>query len=249
MQKNIHFNSTYAIGVKANFPDIKLVAWADQYTDECQKLYEGIRTAVGWVDDWCKKTVQRDVLIPFHFPPGGSEDKPYRVDANSALCQVVLDDAVTSGDPYRLGQALHLLQDSFSHQNWTGWNEKYNECYWFGVFPCLMPNVGHTNMGLAPDIINATWYDPRTKETIKNISRARLALAETCEILGLGRKMCLFDDFLKSDYDEGKKMLACWCGDNTQFSDIKATKKMKHHFAEAAKIQLNIVKEYVKEIG
>lgn len=246
MQKDLHFNATYAIGIKTMFPDIKLVAWSNQYTDECKKPYEGIRTAVGWVDDWCKKSVQRDVIIPFHFLPNGEIDNPYVVRPNSTLCQAIVADAKASGDPYRLGIALHSLQDSYSHQGWTGWDEKFNECYWFSAIPYPMPNVGHTNMGLAPDIVRAKWYDPRTQTVITNWIRVFDALDYTGKILCLStRSYRPFFDV--EDYDNGKQWFADWCGDNTQFSDIKPTKKMKHYFAEAAKQQLKIVKEYISQ--
>ena len=72
-QKDIHYYATAALAVKAGFSenDSMLIAWSDQFTDELTKPeLHGLRTQCGKIDDWNDRTVQADVLVPFHFLPG-----------------------------------------------------------------------------------------------------------------------------------------------------------------------------------
>ena len=125
------------------------------------------------------------------------------------------------GDIVQMGIALHVLQDTFSHQGFSGWNEKLNSCYpWYNP-ACVLPNVGHAELQAMPDIANYTWTDPRNGETILNQERVIEALKVTTEFLcqynnkGLSYKKDVINSGIdrmisilnKPEYDERKKGL------------------------------------------
>ena len=85
MQKDFHYYVTFALALKAGIghDEALAIAWSDQYTDELREVeLHGIKTQCGKVDDWHVRTVQSDVLVPFHFLPGDKKDKPWVVTAN-----------------------------------------------------------------------------------------------------------------------------------------------------------------------
>ncbi|MHC4617247.1 MAG: DUF6765 family protein [Planctomycetota bacterium] len=175
MQKDVHYSLTYALALAVGIDDgaARQIAWADQRTDELTSAeLHGIQTQSAKLGNWGDRQVQATVLVPFHFLPGGEGDNPWAVVADNKLSMLLVTAAGKSGNrTLRLGIALHALQDTFSHQNFTGWNEKYNSCFpWYYVQSGL-PNVGHAEMRAVPDIISAEWTDPRTGEKIDNRER------------------------------------------------------------------------------
>lgn len=182
MQKDFHYYMTFALAMKAgtDHDTAKAIAWSNQYTDELTEadLY-GTQTQCGLLGNWKDRIVQEKVLIPFHFPPGDNKENRWIVTPNSRIAKEVCSEAVASVDLFRLGIALHSLQDTFSHQFFTGWEEPFNGAKWYHLIPALMPDIGHTCVGRDPDIISAVWTDPRTGETIRNYKRARAAAIET----------------------------------------------------------------------
>jgi hypothetical protein len=227
--------------------DARIAAWANGFTDDCtdQKKY-GFRTACGVFQDWWSKIVQRNAIIPFHFLPGDNliSDSNWAVTANSSLAQHLMAEAKVSGNPYRFGIASHSFQDTYSHQGWTGWNEPFNEVYWFKNIPNPLPNVGHTNMGVIPDMTEAVWTDPRTGELINNKLRFKWATDNIWKYLSDKPRPEIFEFFAEKDYEKRKKI----CMDEGGFGrygKIKPTDKMIKNFVIAAKKQQAIVVEYL----
>jgi len=243
MQKDIHFYLTYALARKVGIcaETAEIIAWADQYTDDLTKadLY-GIQTQSAILGNWKDRQIQLSVLVPFHFIPG---EKLWMVKQNSKRAKALIDVAID--DPIRFGIALHGLQDTFSHQGFTGWEEKCNACYWFSYIPRPLPNVGHTDMGMAPDIVNAEWYDPRTKQHIDNRVRAmscaaatyghlwRYAKSKTAAWPQIAEKLETI--FGIDDYDQRKEALCRLSGDDVRYSKLKPRKV---DFIKAARLHL-----------
>jgi len=176
MQKDIHFYLTYTLARKAGIDKQTAlqIAWADQYTDDCTWATEhGIQTQSAKIGNWNDPQIQHTVIVPFHFVPG---DRNWIVEPNSDRVQNLVLEGIL--DPIQFGIALHALQDSFSHQNFTGWSEKHNSCYPWYYIQSGLPNIGHTEMGPAPDVVDYIWTDPRTGIKINNQDRAlKCALA------------------------------------------------------------------------
>jgi len=176
MQKDIHFYLTYALARKCGIPaeTAERIAWADQHTDEMTKAdLHGIQTQSAVLGNWGDRQVQLSVLVPFHFLPG---DDGWAVEPNSARAQALVKQAK---NPIELGIALHTLQDTFSHQGFSGWQEKLNSCFPWWYIQSLTPNIGHAEMGVVPDVVNYVWTDPRTGEIIDNKIRAESCASAT----------------------------------------------------------------------
>lgn len=186
MQKDVHFYLTYALARKAGIdePEAKTIAWADQYTDDLTEaqLY-GIQTQCHVLGNWSSEQIQMSVLVPFHFIPGDDAKWPWKTTKNSTRARALVESAVKSADPLRLGIALHGLQDTFSHQGFSGWCEDQNACYPWYYVKSGIPNVGHAEMRAIPDMIGQIWIDPHTQETINNKLRAMGAAKETFRVL------------------------------------------------------------------
>ncbi|MFH1686369.1 MAG: DUF6765 family protein [bacterium] len=173
MQKDVHFYMTYAVARRVGVARVEALklAWADQFTDDLTvaTLY-GIQTQAQAdpSGNWADGQIQRTVLTPFHFVPGDDPKTPWMTTPNGAIANNLINAAGTANDVIRFGIALHALQDSFSHAGFSGWREKANSCFpWYDPISVL-PNVGHAEMRVIPDVTNYVWTDPRTGEVIDN---------------------------------------------------------------------------------
>jgi hypothetical protein len=123
---------------------------------------------------------QRYLLVPFHFLPGDpvripeirGRRNPWSVTAGSNNASWLLRDALESGDPYRIGIALHTFVDTWSHQNFCGFRDDWNTV----SGSIFVPDVGHAEVFEKPDILSETWTDRRLGMEIDNRNRAREAL-------------------------------------------------------------------------
>lgn len=251
MQKDVHFYLSYALARKCGIPaeTAERIAWADQRTDELTKpeLY-GLRTQCGKLNDWYDRTVQHDIIVPFHFIPG---DDGWVVEPNSARVRALVEKAK---DPFQLGIALHGLQDTFSHQGFSGWREKLNSCYPWWYIQSLIPNVGHAEMGVIPDVVNYVWTDPRTGEVIDNKVRAESCASATFRCLfefadrPKGVRWPEIADELEPmfhlKYDDRKRELRRLGGNHT--ISYKNLDFDKDDFIQAARQHLAVVMESLK---
>ena len=192
----------------------------------------------------------------YHFLPSDPKDLICR--PNSELSERIIKPLYLKprySSPVGLcscGIALHGLQDTYSHQNWIGKFSRHN------VLPAwskerltlnIIPPYGHSPMLKIPDVANATWYDPRSGETIVNLGRTYKAIEATAQVLGgcdFTRVWSIFQN--EPDYDKRKKALRDLAGmSDLSFASIRAEmwKRHKVPFMQAAKAQAKIVKEYL----
>jgi len=141
--------------------------------------------------------VQKYIFMPFHFLPGDYETvkrngitNPYCTTENSANANRLLDKALLSEDLYRTGIALHTYADTWSHQRFTAFEEKWNQVLeWYEDFKALAPNIGHADVWHLPDQICKTWRDHRFNEPpVVNKDRAFDAAEKIYEKLYTERK-------------------------------------------------------------
>jgi hypothetical protein len=260
MQKDFHFYVTHALARKAGYSpaDAATIAWANEYTDRQTKedIYE-IQTQCPKVDTWDDPQIQFTVLVPFHFMPGNDKKWPWKTTEHSPRMKKLVKAAETSapGDLCRLGITLHVLQDTFSHQGFSGWQEKRNSCYPWYYLKSALPNVGHTEMLAIPDMVDRVWSDPRVKgnREIDNRQRALRAAKATYESLlrakgnGAGAptwaslEKKLLPIFKMSSYDARKKALRQLSGNpNIDYkkTDKRISKGKKAAFITAARAHL-----------
>ncbi len=257
MQKDFHFNLTYCLARRVGIESgeaLKL-AWADQFTDDMVGPgLHGIQTQSAILGNWKEKQIQLTCLAAFHFLPG--DDKNFwLVTEDSTKARSLLAQAQ---NVFELGIALHTFQDTFSHQDWTGFEEKFNACPKYGGI--FTPNISHTDMLLIPDIVNIEWTDPRTGERIDNRARALRAAEQTYRHLvrfyGKAPNVSwddLDEDILKiitkntgnpsADYDRRKQDFMKLAGDDIRYSKITKDMQQKYieNFNAAARKQLGRV--------
>jgi len=186
--------------------------------------------------------------IHYHFlPTPGAKDKV--VSENSELAQELIKRAT---NPFERGIALHALQDTFSHQGFTGTISKVNSCFaWDKPWYLALPDYGHTDMLRLPDMAGATWTDPRNGETVYNPVRAERCIKATLRSFPQGHTIDVAPllEPLEAPYDKRKRMWAELAGlPGLRFSEIKDEfwKKYKANFVKAAKRQKEIVKSHLK---
>lgn len=248
MQKDVHFYLTYAIGLRIGLPEplSRKIAWANQYTDDNVKAeLHGMRTQCAIYKDWADRTVQQDIIVPFHFIPGNGD---WLVAPGSDRARGLVEKALD--DPFRLGIALHALQDTYSHQSFTGWEEKVNAVYWFDRIDSPIPNVGHAEVRKNPDIANLQWKDHRSGEWIDNRQRVIAAAWATHTTL---KKLCnrpkmtwpamtiILKSILEIEgrtaYDKRKTELQKFAGSDVRYGKLPF-QKYKPDFIKAARCHL-----------
>lgn len=205
MEKDFHYYLTYAIVKICGFEHAKTIATASQFVDDnnegqfsidgkAEFFPERIPVNGGYYYPIMTQSlspksldtmIQKYVYMPFHFVPGDNsvvingKTNVYSTTPNSPIALALLNGALDSDNPYQIGLALHSYADTWSHQNFTGFQEGWNSVYpWYNVFKSIVPNIGHAEAGHSPDIISDTWTDHRLGEKIINSQRAFRAVAE-----------------------------------------------------------------------
>lgn len=235
MQKDFHFNVTYALARRVGLsPQIaEKIAWANQYTDEnTQPDLHGIQTQVKIAGgNWADKQIQATVLVPFHFIPGDG----WKVTPNSELAREAVQDAMD--EPIRFGIALHAFQDTFSHEGFTGWEEPSNGRFGFNhLWAGITPNIGHADFGPVPDIIYGKGVDNRAKAL--NCARQTLTALQCFAKSSEGDIVGLERIFSIADYDERKQKLIDLEIPARRFSSCK---QYKDDFIKAARKHLAFI--------
>ncbi len=173
MNSEFHYYVIYFLCLESGISDrdAYIIAYSSQYVDNnivkhvvnlSDGLYETrVTQNYAWLGDWFPK----NVYVPFHFIPGDYKQADERKDKRqsrhcvtpgSTNARELLKRAFKTKNLYRIGMALHTFADTWSHQNFTGFNEDFN-C----VKNNLMPDVGHAEVYSSPDKINYEWQDTR----------------------------------------------------------------------------------------
>ena len=270
MQKDQHYYVTYLLAKQAGHPEdeAKAIAWADQYVDEmtdpkphqiqtqCKPI--AAKLDFGWFD-WNEPHMQATILVPFHFVPGDIPEKPTATSSDCRMARLLLERAVKSRNPLRIGVALHAYQDSFSHAGFSGYREPLNACFsfWYLRNP-FMPDIGHAEMGTLPDITNALWTDPRGYKQVDNQKKFLDAAIKTVQLLSsdgddptewAGRELAPI--FSEEDYDTRKARIVDFDGGIPRFNDIKSQMENMHfdEWQSAAKAHLSDCLELMRADG
>ena len=205
MEKDFHFYVTYALADKAGFSDDEsyIIAYAAQYVDDNnESQYRrqdgppefpfGIKTNGGFFRPIMTQSmsvkslvyeIQKFVYVPFHFLPGDGnqpikgEYSKYSTTPDSQNARELLRAALATRNPYRIGIASHTYADTWSHQNFTGYEEDWNSVFhWRNPFRALAPNIGHADVGHLPDEISTTWNDYRFEKPYRKRDNRKTAL-------------------------------------------------------------------------
>jgi len=188
MDIEFHYYITYILAKGAGFTskDAQTIAYASQYTDDNCKEYtinEGMqdeyKNYISQTYDILKPQKERLKIYPcFHFLPGDYDNEStmradnrthtFNTTANSKNANILMDAALQTDDPYRIGICTHCYADTWAHQNFVGWEDNFNSI--FGILEMAIPNIGHADAGFKPDIPNLLWEDKRLLQKNQRIN-------------------------------------------------------------------------------
>ncbi len=181
MDSEFHYYVTYILASKAGFAsgEAHTIAYASQYVDDNTKRYTIHGDNRDKYQNYISQTL--NILKPkhelirihpcFHFFPGDyckHNDLTKRKDGllhimtttpNSENVNNLMDIALKNGNLYRIGIATHCYVDTWAHQNFAGYDHKFNSMR--GFVEMIAPDIGHADAGHKPDIINRIWMDKR----------------------------------------------------------------------------------------
>ena len=177
MDAEFHYYSLYlilrAVGLDNNTSAI--IAYSSQYTDDnyteynirsnsgeiyrnqCSAIMDPIAIMLGYGDT---------ILQNFHFIIGEHRLHPKAVTRDSPKAQSMLSSALQTRCPYLLGIALHAYADTWAHENFIGGYDAFNGKA--GIFESVVPNIGHADFGILPDLVGVCWYDKRFAKHVDN---------------------------------------------------------------------------------
>lgn len=119
--------------------------------------------------------IQRYVIMPFHFLPGGLPQKYGMVVPNSMMSVGLVNMSIKMKSTYALGIALHTYADTWAHQGFTAFEEDCNKVIsWETAYRAIVPNIGHADIGNLCDIVDESWQDyrlPKGKRRVINFDR------------------------------------------------------------------------------
>lgn len=207
MDIEYHYYTTFIIAMRAGFEKEQAykIAYSSQYTDDNDTSYkidedqeDTYENYISQTMDITKPQEERLRIYPiFHFMPGTSNEiwqySPDRKDGkfhllnaipNNQNAALILNDALQSGDFYRIGIATHMFADTFAHQNYVGFKDEFNAMT--GFLQGLLPNIGHADAKHNPDIPNLIWKDMRLTSKYQMRKNKEIFLTAT---------RCIFDQY------------------------------------------------------
>ena len=203
MDIEFHYYITYILAKESGFDpgNTDKIAYASQYTDDnCIKIRITQEDGSEY-QNYISQTM--NILNPinklariyscFHFLPGHFDcQSAARIDGSlhilnttpkSSNADIILDSALESGDPYRIGISTHVFADTWAHQNFIGFRHSFAAV----GYDDLCPNIGHAEAGHKPDIPNLVWIDTRLSELYKKVNNKQRFIDASEHIF---RKFC-----------------------------------------------------------
>jgi hypothetical protein len=196
MDIEFHYYMTYLIAARAGFntDDASIIAFASQLTDDNCVVFEISKNKKTEYSNYISQTMnilkpKKDLLriySHFHFIPGTpTAPEAKRKDGkmhwlnttpDSENVNLIFDRAVETKDLYRIGISCHSFADTFAHQNFIGFYDKFNSRH--GALDTILPAIGHATFLTYPDQPAQIWSDDRLFENIHIIyNKERFKLA------------------------------------------------------------------------
>jgi hypothetical protein len=196
MDIEFHYYMTYLIAVRAGIaPDTAVtIAKSAQEVDDnhipiivSQGSADAYENTLSQTMDILRPHHARRIYPVFHFIPGDPDSplasrkdgarSPWTTTPDSELANIMLDTALKSADPYRIGASAHAYADTWAHQNFLGKDDVLNEMPSNSMATTIknriaMLRIGHALAGHQPDIPDLIWQDDRlVNPTIVNAER------------------------------------------------------------------------------
>ena len=195
MDQEFHYNVTFLVARSAGFDEAfsRKIAFSAQYVDDNMykiDIFDRSKDHVLITNDISQTfdirmsdTDLESIYTCFHFPPHvdfsdrGKKKRIVRCETNqyNNLSKNLLRKALKIADPYLIGIACHVYQDSFAHHGFSGKNDVCNT-------PFKLPfklNYGHAYYGSYPDMIGLKWknhHKSRVRDNNKAFLNASISL-------------------------------------------------------------------------
>lgn len=200
MNIEFHYYMIYYLAKKAGFSsdDAYVIAYSSQHTDDNRTRYKVKIDDENTYSNYMSQTMNikkpmetlMRVYLCFHFLPGDYEtSSAYRRDGklhllnttpNSENAKKIMNETMALNCLYRLGISLHVLADTWSHQNFIGCKDYVNADYAIAIKK-LIPNIGHADFLHQPDEVALKWSDNRlipSHAEVRNKKRMLVACKE-----------------------------------------------------------------------
>ena len=187
MDIEFHFYMTHLIALRAGFKpdDAFTIAYASQYTDDNENVYEIKGRGNPYVNmisqtmDITKPQGEHLSIYPaFHFCPAPVKEifaqAPLRTDGvyhsldtlpDNGNARTIFEKAMASGNLHRIGMGAHMYADTFCHRDFVGYKHTFN---WLkidglikGLLDDILPCIGHALAMHQPDLPALVWEDTR----------------------------------------------------------------------------------------
>ncbi|MFV1951517.1 MAG: DUF6765 family protein [Nitrospinota bacterium] len=191
MDHEFHYYITYILAKRAGFSyaDSYTIAYSSQYVDDNCLIFT---INEGKSDEYKNHISQTmNILKPksklmriypcFHFVPGEYESGSARrkdgkmhilnTTPNSKNANILMDNALSTGDLYRIGVNTHCYADTWAHQNFVGYFDYFNGMG--GLFEKITPDIGHADAQHLPDIPGLVWEDERLVSRNKEVNNTK----------------------------------------------------------------------------
>jgi hypothetical protein len=208
MDIEYHYYITAIIAQRAGFPDGEAfrIGYSSQYTDDNNRQYTVYGGEGGAYENYISQTLDitkpKEELIRihpvFHFFPGTlneiarnalprKDGKLHLLNTipNNANSRKLMQWALKSRNPYRVGLATHTYADTFAHQNFVGVKDDFNSMK--GLLEALIPNIGHADAKHDPDWPALVWDDDRIHSKHRRIDNKSRFLEASEHIFTLYR--------------------------------------------------------------
>lgn len=238
MDIEFHYYMTYLIAAKAGMDagSARVLAHSSQFIDDNDIVFEVDKGQGSAYRNYISQTM--NILKPkekllriypiFHFIPGDPRSETaWRKDGkmhwlcttpNSANANAIMDAALGSQSPHRIGVAAHGYVDTWAHQNFIGYYDDFNAMD-IGLGK-LTPNIGHADAGHNPDWPALVWRDPRLiEEGVDNKERFLDAARHLLEKLARFADGSISDREVARRQDELTADLSVAIGERDQAND------------------------------
>ena len=179
MDIEFHYYITHLIAARAGFrgDDLRTLAYASQYTDDNNYEYK-IQKGRNWfynnlisqTMDILKPNDDRLSIYPlFHFIPGDATAvvalrsdgmiRACNTTPDSPNANIIIDQSLQTNNFYQIGIASHAYVDTWAHQNFVGYRNRFND--FPGFVNRIIPNIGHADARHQPDWPAHVWEDSR----------------------------------------------------------------------------------------
>src|ERR1700722_458405 len=147
MDIEFHYYMTYLIATRAGFvpAEAEIIAHSAQSVDDNHIQYAVLGDSSGIYENYISQTM--DILKPaknlyriypiFHFIPGvfdapSAKRSDGRIDRwvttpDSPVARKMIESAIASENPYRIGVSAHGYVDTWAHQNFLGRRDSFND--------------------------------------------------------------------------------------------------------------------------